>query len=190
MFERYTESARRVIFFARFETLFHRAGAISTAHLLLGLNREEKSHAGIAVLIKDHIVELCAQLGIPYPSDGKVPYDLSVDVPLDKNSKLALAYAAKEANKDWQYWIDTDHLLRGILRFPNETSKALESISLDLATARAASKRHRAEFPPERTPFLTLTRILFEPLKMAFLKLAILALVLLVGGLVLHWVNH
>ena len=40
MFERYTEKARRVIFFARYEAAAYGSPYIETEHLLLGLLRE------------------------------------------------------------------------------------------------------------------------------------------------------
>jgi len=40
MFERYTEKARRVIFFARYEASEYGSPCIETEHLLLGLLRE------------------------------------------------------------------------------------------------------------------------------------------------------
>lgn len=43
MFERYTESARRTIFFGRYEASQFGSPEIDTEHLLLGLLREEKS---------------------------------------------------------------------------------------------------------------------------------------------------
>jgi ATP-dependent Clp protease ATP-binding subunit ClpC len=42
MFERYTEKARRVIFFARYEASQFGSPSIETEHLLLGLLRESK----------------------------------------------------------------------------------------------------------------------------------------------------
>ena len=42
MFERYTEMARRVIFFARYEASLFGAPMIEPEHLLLGLSREDK----------------------------------------------------------------------------------------------------------------------------------------------------
>ena len=41
MFERYTEIARRVIFFARYEASQFGSPYIETEHLLLGLLRED-----------------------------------------------------------------------------------------------------------------------------------------------------
>ena len=43
MFERYTERARRVIFFARYEASLAGTEAIEPEHLLLGIAREDKS---------------------------------------------------------------------------------------------------------------------------------------------------
>ncbi|MGA7170362.1 MAG: Clp protease N-terminal domain-containing protein, partial [Candidatus Sulfotelmatobacter sp.] len=43
MFERYTEKARRVIFFARYEASQYGSPEIDTEHLLLGLIRENKA---------------------------------------------------------------------------------------------------------------------------------------------------
>ena len=45
MFERYTEKARRVIFFARYEASQFGSPYIETEHLLLGLLREEECAA-------------------------------------------------------------------------------------------------------------------------------------------------
>src|SRR5712691_9328392 len=42
MFERYTESARRALFFARYETSRLGATSIETEHIFLGLIREPK----------------------------------------------------------------------------------------------------------------------------------------------------
>lgn len=43
MFERYTEKARRVIFFARYEASQYGSPYIETEHLLLGLCREDRT---------------------------------------------------------------------------------------------------------------------------------------------------
>ncbi len=43
MFERYTENARRAIFFARYEASLFGSPAIEPEHLLLGLMREDKA---------------------------------------------------------------------------------------------------------------------------------------------------
>jgi ATP-dependent Clp protease ATP-binding subunit ClpA len=114
MFERYTEKARRVIFFARLEASRFGSPYIETEHLLLGLLREDKalsnrflrSHASVESIrkqIEDHTM----------PGD-KV--STSVDLPLSNESKRVLGYAAEEAGRLGQKHIGTEHLLLGLLR--------------------------------------------------------------------------
>jgi ATP-dependent Clp protease ATP-binding subunit ClpC len=54
MFERYTEKARRVIFFARYEASQFGAQWIETEHILLGLLREDKPLV-IRLFGSDHV---------------------------------------------------------------------------------------------------------------------------------------
>jgi ATP-dependent Clp protease ATP-binding subunit ClpC len=191
MFERYTQQARRAIFFARFEAVHRRAEVISTVHLLLGLSWDGDSRAVLAVPLKDKLIDICALLGIPHRPCTEVPYDRNIDLPLDRDSKKTLAYAAEEAEKDGQFWIDTDHLMRGILRFPNKTNAALEAVQLNLGTVREASKRYRAEFPAEPPPFpIPIRKSLVQGPDMVarpFLTVSLLALVQILVLLLLAW---
>ncbi len=152
MFERYTEQARRAIYFARIEAVHQRAKYISAAHLLAGLDWEENSRADAIGHLKENAVKLRSLTGIPHTPSTSTPYKQDANTPLDREAKMALAYAAQEADADQQYWLDTDHLLRGLLRFQNKTSSALQSIQLELKSARTASARHRIEVPPRPDP--------------------------------------
>jgi hypothetical protein len=105
---------------------------------------------------------------------------------LNDNSKMVLAYAAQEAGLDDSYTIDTDHLLRALLRFPNEASAALSSISLDLATAQTLSRRNRAEFPEKKTLYVRLFGAPFRAHRPALLKLLAFVVVLFLGSLLIH----
>ena len=106
---------------------------------------------------------------------------------------MVLAYAADEANLDQEYWIDTDHLLRGILRFPNEATAALQSISLDLDKAREASKLNRAEFPSKSPPrFLFFHRhfaIPFRKFRYSIKAQIFLAAIVLLLSLLILWTH-
>jgi ATP-dependent Clp protease ATP-binding subunit ClpC len=190
MFERYTEPARRVVFFSRYEATQRGSDRITTGHLLLGLIREKDSRADAVGSLRTKLPDPCDLLGIPHGPVTQIPYDKKIGPPLDINSKKALAYAAQEADLDQEYWIDTDHLLRSLLCFPNEASPALESIQLDLASVRAASKHHRAEHPPKRKPIFGRTGILFRRFRMALLKLAIFALAMVLANILVRLLNH
>ena len=193
MFERYTEQARRAIFFARYTAAHQRAERITAAHLLIGLCWEGKVLTSEIGSLKGRIPELCALLGLQWPFGTASKKQLHAEMPLDNNSKIALAYAAEEAGQDGQFWIDTDHLLRGLLRFPNEACTALQSIQLDLATVRVASVRHRAEHPPQ--PALSSIQVSrgagLPPRLVArpFLTLAALALVEILVLLLVAWLK-
>jgi ATP-dependent Clp protease ATP-binding subunit ClpA len=54
MFERYTEHARRALFFSREEATLQGAASIEPGHLLLGLIREE-GHVAAKVLHAAHL---------------------------------------------------------------------------------------------------------------------------------------
>ncbi|MBZ5552075.1 MAG: hypothetical protein LAO21_05095 [Acidobacteriia bacterium] len=115
MFERYTEKARRVIFFARYETSHLGAQSIETEHLLLGLLREDSALVRRFLPPSESIeaVHLDVQ-------ERAARYDLkvstSVDLPLTQESKRVLMYAAEDAEALSHKEIDTAHLLLGLLR--------------------------------------------------------------------------
>jgi ATP-dependent Clp protease ATP-binding subunit ClpA len=157
MFERYTEPARRAIFFARYEAGVQHAEKITTAHLLLGLVREGGPRVEAIVSLKANATQLRAMLGAPASAKPPGWADLKRDLRLTDDSKRVLAYASQEASAENSNDIDTDHLLLGLLCFPNEAATALQSWSVDLATARLASRAHRAEFPNHRDPFFRFT---------------------------------
>ncbi len=114
MFERYTEKARRVIFFARYEASQFGSPYIETEHLLLGLLREDKaltnrflrSHASVEKIRKQ----------IEEHTFIREKVSTSVDLPLSNEGKRVLAYAAEEAERLGHKHIGTEHLLLGLLR--------------------------------------------------------------------------
>jgi len=140
MFERYTEKARRVIFFARYEASQFGSPFIETEHLLLGLLREDKaltnrflrSHASIEAIRK--------QIEGRTPIREKV--STSVDLPLSQECKRVLAYAAEEAERLTHKHIGTEHLLLGLLREDKSfAAEILHERGLRLSTLREELSR-------------------------------------------------
>jgi ATP-dependent Clp protease ATP-binding subunit ClpC len=115
MFERYTEAARRVIFFARYETSQLGRTSIETEHLLLGLMREGRGVP--ARLFRNNGLSMQA---VRKEIEGRAPYEehisTAVDVPLSDESKRVLAFAAEEAERVPEGQIGPEHLLLGLLR--------------------------------------------------------------------------
>jgi ATP-dependent Clp protease ATP-binding subunit ClpC len=113
MFERYTEKARRVIFFARYEASQFGQPYIETEHLLLGLLREDKALAN-QFLRYDSVAAIRTQIERRTTIREKI--STSVDLPLSDECKRVLAYAAEEAERLRHKHIGTEHLLLGLLR--------------------------------------------------------------------------
>ena len=114
MFERYTEKARRVIFFARYEASQFGSPYIESEHLLLGLLREDKSLTNRFLRSHASIESIRKQIEGHTTIREKV--STSVDLPLSHESKRVLAYAAEEAERLSHRHIGTEHLLLGLLR--------------------------------------------------------------------------
>jgi ATP-dependent Clp protease ATP-binding subunit ClpC len=189
MFERYTEQARRAIFFARYEAVFQPAREISTSHILICLTRDAGSRADVVGSLNMNTVQLRSALGIPYPVNAPVLLASEQNIPLNDNSKKVLAYAAEEAYFDDEYWIDTDHLLRGLLRFPNEASDVLQSISLDLAKVREASKLHRKKFPAKKTLYHRLFGRPYKAHRVTLAKWIVALMVCVLAALLIRLFN-
>ncbi|MBC8031546.1 MAG: ATP-dependent Clp protease ATP-binding subunit [Pyrinomonadaceae bacterium] len=115
MFERYTEKARRVIFFARYEASQFGAPAIEPEHLLLGLMREDKTLTGRFFPRAQVSIE-----SIRKEIEGRTllreKISTSVELPLAPETKLVLAYAHEESDRLQHRHIGTEHLLLGLLK--------------------------------------------------------------------------
>lgn len=115
MFERYTEKARRVIFFARYEAAQLGAQAIDAEHILLGLLREAAPL--FQKLFSDAPVSMAAiRKEIESSRDSCDRISASVDLPLSQGAKRVLSYAADESERRQHRHIGTEHLLMGLLR--------------------------------------------------------------------------
>ncbi|MGA9671773.1 MAG: Clp protease N-terminal domain-containing protein [Terracidiphilus sp.] len=114
MFERYTEKARRVIFFARYEASQHGSPYIETGHLLLGLVREDKALTNR--FLRSHAVVESIRRQIEEHTVIREKVPTSVDLPLSDECKRILAYAAEEAERLGNKEIGPEHLLLGLLR--------------------------------------------------------------------------
>ena len=112
MFERYTEKARRVIFFARYEASQYGSPEIDTEHLLLGLIRENKAlHRWLPktnpLTIRQRVDEEHS------PKHPSIP--TNVDLPLSDAAKRVLKHAMAEADGLSHRHIGTEHLFLGLL---------------------------------------------------------------------------
>ena len=114
MFERYTEKARRVIFFARFEAGRFGSPKIEPEHLLLGLACEAPELVNRFLTTETSEVDF-SELVSAHATSGK-PIPTNAGMPVSKSCKRALAYAAEEAERFGHRSIGPEHLSLGLLR--------------------------------------------------------------------------
>ena len=126
MFERYTESARRVLFFARYEASQFGSVTIETDHLLLGLTREAKGVI-CEIFAASHVSLKSIRHEIETRSQGVEKVSTSVEIPFSDESKRALQHAAEESDRLGHNYIGTEHLLLGLLR--EATSRAAVTLT-------------------------------------------------------------
>lgn len=125
MFERFGESARRVIFFARFETTLDGSDSIRPVHLLLGLQRVSPQMLRRAGLSSARIQEIHAAI-VP----GRSPETAPPEVPLDGSAQEALVLASRIADQLRVSFVEPAHLLWGLWHADEQIRHQLEGDGL------------------------------------------------------------
>jgi uncharacterized protein (TIGR03435 family) len=123
VFERYTEAARRVSFFARYEADRMKSVSVESEHLLLALIRETGgvvprllARAGIAPeTIRKDIDGLRPRHQGSSPDENRLGHE----------ANRILQLATEEANRLLHRNIDVEHLLLGILRHDNSVAASI-----------------------------------------------------------------
>ncbi len=115
MFERYTERARRVLFFARYEASQLGSLAIDTEYLLLGLVREGKGLTS-RIFAQSHVSLATIRKEIEGRTEVREKISTSIEIPFTAGAKRVLQFAAEEADRLMHDYIGTEHILLGILR--------------------------------------------------------------------------
>ncbi len=158
MFERYTERARRVLFFARYEATQLGSTSIETEHLLLGLIREGKGLTS-RIFARSHLSLESIRKEIEGRTVFREKVATSVDIPFSPETKRVLQCSAEEADRLLHTYVGTEHLLLGLLR---EERSVASSILFDkgmrLSTVREdivqLLNEKTAPSRPKETPLL------------------------------------
>jgi hypothetical protein len=114
MFERYTEKARRVAFYARYEASRYGSLRIETEHMLLGLLRED--HTNINSLLPAPLSVEEVRIRVENEITIREPVSTSVEIPFTPVGKRVLSVAAMEAERCGDHHIGTEHILLSLLR--------------------------------------------------------------------------
>ncbi len=161
MFERYTERARRVLFFARYEASQLGSISIETEHLLLGLIREGKGLTS-RIFARSHLSLENIRKEIEGRTVFREKVSTSVEIPFSAETKSVLKFAAEEADRLLHNYIGTEHLLLGILR---EERSVAASILIEKGMRLNAVREDIVQLLNEKT---TLPRVKETPLLAEF----------------------
>jgi hypothetical protein len=125
MFQRYTENARRAIFYARFEASQYGSHIIDTEHLLLGLLREDHALAKWFPGEKYFEQEIRAEIERHIARGERI--STSIEVPLSADSKKVLLLASETSDRLGLAHVEPVHILIGLLGV--ETSLAAQILT-------------------------------------------------------------
>jgi ATP-dependent Clp protease ATP-binding subunit ClpA len=114
VFARYTEESRRAVFYAQQTALHTGATVIESGHLFLGLLCEQKTRVNQIFRLREAFPDETAEQ-ITLMSKLIKAKPLKGQIPLADDGKRTLAYTIREADKLQDHWIDTDHLLLGMV---------------------------------------------------------------------------
>lgn len=135
MWQRFTERARKVVFYAQEEAQRFGDGYVSTEHLLLGLVRDSDTIAArvlekIGVSLNRVRIEVEKQL----PSADS---HSSTEMTLTPRAKRVIDLSAEEARNLNNNYIGTEHLLLGLIRESDGLAgRALTNLGVSLEQAR------------------------------------------------------
>ena len=161
MFERYTERARRVLFFARYEASQLGSVSIETEHLLLGLIREGKGLTS-RIFERSHLSLENTRKEIEGRTVLREKVSTSVEIPFSAETKHVLQFAAEEADRLLHNYIGTEHLLLGLLR---EEQSVAASILVEKGMRLHAVREDIVQLLNEKT---TVSRVKETPLLAEF----------------------
>ena len=144
MFERYTEKARRVIFFARYEASQYGSPHIESEHLLLGLLREDKALANR--FLRGHGSLESIRKQVEGRTTIRERVSTSVELPFSEEVKQILRHAIEQAERMAHKHIGTEHLLLGMLcQEKTLAAEILQERGLRLSTVREELVRSQSD---------------------------------------------
>jgi ATP-dependent Clp protease ATP-binding subunit ClpC len=135
MWQRFTERARKVVFYAQEEAQRFGEGYVSTEHLLLGLVRESDSVAArVLEKLGVSLNRIRAEVEKQLPRGDARP---SQDMTLTPRAKRVIDLAYDEARNLNNNYIGTEHLLLGLIREGDGLAgRVLAKLGVELEKAR------------------------------------------------------
>jgi ATP-dependent Clp protease ATP-binding subunit ClpC len=153
VFERYTEQARRGLFFSRYAASEMGGHEIEAAHLLLGvlrggLGRATRLFARLQLSLPTLRQEVVSRVPV------REPLSASIEIPFSAETKAILQAAAGQADLLGHDHIGPEHLLLGILGQPQSLAATLlaeHGIDRELVRSELIELGPEGDWPPHST---------------------------------------
>jgi ATP-dependent Clp protease ATP-binding subunit ClpA len=114
LFERFTDTARRVVVYAKEEALLLDHDYIGTEHLLLGLLRDDTDTAvQVLTSLGASLAEARTQVEEAVGRGHEAP---AGDIPFTPSAKKVLEFSLREALQLGHNYIGSEHILLGLMR--------------------------------------------------------------------------
>ncbi len=135
MFERFTDSARRVVVYAQEEARLLDHDYIGTEHVLLGLLHEDTEAAHDSLTAAG--VDLDAARTAVEETIGRGPAEAEGNIPFTPRAKKVLELSLREALQLGHNYIGSEHVLLGLLREGEGAGvRVLEKLGADFTDLR------------------------------------------------------
>ncbi|MDE3201254.1 MAG: hypothetical protein KGN79_10080 [Acidobacteriota bacterium] len=191
MFERYTQSARRAVFRARNEALAADEQEISVLDLLRGVVCESKHEAhGIEIEWIRENLDLLSNALWPAERSNPEKQHFKTNIKLARDTKMALAYAARVSESNPRGVIDVSTLLLGILSFENLASDLLAGNGLIFDRAKYEAKLLHEKYPPQLPTLLTLAKAELRAMRPWLIRILLFLVFLLGGVAIINLINR
>jgi ATP-dependent Clp protease ATP-binding subunit ClpA len=137
LFERFTDTARRVVVYAKEEALLLDHDHIGTEHILLGLLRDDTETA-VQVLTSLGVGLASARAQVEQTAGRGAPGDIG-DIPFTPRAKKVLELSLREALQLGHNYIGGEHILLGLLREGSgRGAQVLRDLGVDFEQLRRA----------------------------------------------------
>jgi ATP-dependent Clp protease ATP-binding subunit ClpA len=150
MFERFTEPSRRVVVLAQEEARMLNHNYIGTEHILLGLIHEGEGIAAQAIVSLGLTLEMARDQVRDIVGVGR--QEPSGHIPFTPPAKTVLELSLREALALRKDYIDTEHLLLGLIREGRAVGAQILDAAAPLAAVRERALLLAASEPSEPGP--------------------------------------
>jgi len=156
MFKRYDQDAKLTVYYAAMIATHANRAKIGTNEILLALTWRQHAPDCFFRKLKDDFQQIWTAAGYTHFPLSTIPYEprTARALPLDESAQKVLACAVREADQSNDYWIDIDHIMRGLLRKGGPSAAILQAAGWTGDSVTIYGEEGRKKYPPKPVSIL------------------------------------